>query len=236
MMMMTNKNEFLFDCDTIYQISTSIAISNGCLDGFLTLKEIKRLGNFGIGSITGLEGEIIYLNDEFHHFSDNGLTNRTNEDFMSPRMLITNFKSKNMIEINQNTTYQKIKKIIESSMPTQNIMYAIKIIGVFNWVKIKCFPKQIKPYPQGPIELTCHENALELQNISGVLVGYFMTDLFKKVNSSKYHFHFMSADKKHGGHLVDCQITNCNIEIDSKHNLMLFLPNTSTYYNVDLIG
>jgi acetolactate decarboxylase len=49
-----------------------------------------------------------------------------------------------------------------------------------------------------------------------------------------YHFHFLSDDKKAGGHLLECQLTAGKLAIDYTYKLNLVLPEKSDFYNTDL--
>lgn len=230
---MINNKKILSQYNTIYQISTFGALVEGCLDGFISLKELRKLGNFGIGGITGLDGEITCLDGEFYHLLENGSINFADKKAMSPRMTMSFFKASRSININQPFFYNDLQKIIESSIPSKNIMYAIKIIGDFTFVKTKCYPKQNKPYPRGGVKIASSKKIFEMSNIRGTMIGYFMPEHLKELGYFKYHFHFLSADKKYGGHIIDFKIIQGNIEIDDKHNLFVSLPKSIDYYKAD---
>ena len=54
------------------------------------------------------------------------------------------------------------------------------------------------------------------------------------MNMAGYHFHFLTDDKKGGGHLLECQMVSGILEIDYSYGLNLVLPNQSDFYNTDL--
>ncbi len=47
------------DRDVVFQASTIGALLDGVYDGDITLGELRRHGDFGIGTVNGLDGELI---------------------------------------------------------------------------------------------------------------------------------------------------------------------------------
>jgi acetolactate decarboxylase len=60
--------------------------------------------------------------------------------------------------------------------------------------------------------------------VPGVMVGFFVPNFMGAVNPPGYHFHFLSGDRKAGGHLLDCEMKKVKIEIDYISNFSMFLP------------
>lgn len=54
------------------------------------------------------------------------------------------------------------------------------------------------------------------------------------VNVPGYHFHFLSKDKKSGGHILDCITQNIKIEIEAVNNFELKFPVSNEFYNAEL--
>jgi acetolactate decarboxylase len=56
----------------------------------------------------------------------------------------------------------------------------------------------------------------------------------KGINVPGYHFHFITEDKKAGGHLLECQTEDIRIGIDYTSNSYLSLPEDDEFYNAEL--
>ena len=221
------------DRDVVYQISTYGALFEGVLDGFISLKELRTIGDFGIGGITGLDGEILLLDGNFYHIKEDGTAGAADEAMMSSKMLISFFKADKSIWLDRPMKYQNFQGYLESLLPTKNIMYAVKIVAHFKYIKTKCFPKQIKPYPN-IITIAPLKKIHELKNVKGILAGYVMPEHLNEIFGAKFHFHYLSTDKRFGGHLLDFELFNGTVEIDGNHNLKLILPHSTDYYKADL--
>jgi acetolactate decarboxylase len=49
-----------------------------------------------------------------------------------------------------------------------------------------------------------------------------------------YHLHFLSADRKTGGHVLDFRVVKAKLEIDDTGTLTLMLPDDKEFYAADL--
>jgi acetolactate decarboxylase len=52
-------------------------------------------------------------------------------------------------------------------------------------------------------------------------------------NITGYHFHFLSADKTRGGHIIDFTAENITIEIDYLKSFAVDIPQTTDLKNYD---
>ncbi len=91
-------------------------------------------------------------------------------------------------------------------LPSVENPCAIRIDGHFKSVKVRSVPRQEKPY-QGLEDAVKHQTEFQLKNVSGTLVGFRFPHYMDGVNVPGYHFHFITADKKAGGHALDCCAT-----------------------------
>ena len=54
------------------------------------------------------------------------------------------------------------------------------------------------------------------------------------VSQSGFHFHFISDDKKSGGHVLECKTKNVVVDIDHIRDFELDLPENEEFDIVDL--
>ena len=52
--------------DTMFQTSTINALMQGVYDGNTTFKELRSYGDFGLGTVQALDGEMIELDGQFY--------------------------------------------------------------------------------------------------------------------------------------------------------------------------
>lgn len=219
--------------DTIYHLSTYGALFSGNLDGFESIKNLKEKGDFGIGGITGLDGEVLIINNEAYHFDINGDAKIIDENELSPKMIVSFFNPNKTTFIEENMNYQKFTDSLINSFTSKNVMYAIKFDGYFKEIQTKCYPKQNSPY-NDLTKMAKERSILDLKNIYGTLVGFYIPEYLNEVSGVDFHFHFISMDKKNGGHVIDFILDSGTLKIDAKHKLQVILPNCPKFYNSNL--
>jgi acetolactate decarboxylase len=110
-------------------------------------------------------------------------------------------------------------------------MVAIHIKGSFNSLKTRAFPAVTqKPY-QPLASMLNLQSFFHFVSIEGDLVGYKLPRYMDGANITGYHFHFLSGDKKSGGHIIDFTATNLTIEIDYMDSFTVDIPQTADFKN-----
>lgn len=57
---------------SVYQVSVIDALMQGVMEGVISVKELLRRGDFGIGTFEGLGGELIVWGDKAYNCRDDG--------------------------------------------------------------------------------------------------------------------------------------------------------------------
>lgn len=221
------------DRDALYQVSTLYALMEGVYDGSATLAELGNHGDFGLGTYEGLDGEMIELDHHFYQVKADGVVYSPSDDTKSPFAAVTYFEPDHQFAVKQPLDMKGLQSAIESMLPTKNIIYAVRIDGEFSYIKTRSVPKQNKPYPRLS-EVTKTQPTFEFKQVKGTIIGYWLPDYMKGVNMPGFHLHFISDDRKAGGHLLDCVIDSGKIQLDDTFRLNLVLPTDSDFYRKDL--
>ncbi len=62
-----------------------------------------------------------------------------------------------------------------------------------------------------------------MRDVDGVIVGFWHPQYLEGINVAGYHCHFLTADHRAGGHLLDCRIKQAKVEL-SQMNAIRFAP------------
>ncbi|MCO4291489.1 acetolactate decarboxylase [Solitalea sp. MAHUQ-68] len=196
-----------------YQYGIADAFIGGLYKGTLTLNELKQHGNFGLGAPDLLDGELIVLDGKVYQTKANGETFEPNNKVTTSLSFVTFFKADTSFVINSQLSEQSASAYILNLLKNKNRMYAIKITGTFDKVKTRAFP----PFKQEPFpplsSILDQQQFFNFQNIEGTLVGFYLPSYLNGVSIAGLHFHFLSSDKKHGGHILNYSGSNFKIEI-----------------------
>ncbi|MFA6978359.1 MAG: acetolactate decarboxylase [Ignavibacteriaceae bacterium] len=216
------------ETNVLYQYSVINALSAGVYDGDLTVKELKKFGNFGLGTFNNIDGEMIVLDGKIYQVKTDGIPVEAKKNLLSPFAAVTFFKSDTTIEVKTPQTLKEIKKIIDAAVPSANYLYAINISGEFQKVKTRSVPRQQQPFPD-LASVIKNQVTFEKASINGTVIGFKLPEFIDGVNVKDFHFHFLSDDKIFGGHLLDLIIEKGKIEIGIIKEFRCQLPSTKNY-------
>ena len=199
--------------DVLFQVSTMNAILERDYDGEITYKELRQHGDFGIGTFNGLDGELFALEGKFYQIKADGMAYPVDDSMKTPFAVVTFFEPDKSVLLDETFDYKQLQQYLDNLLPTKDIFYAIKIEGTFKYIKARNIPRQNKPYPQFS-EVVKSQLIFEFHNVEGTMVGFWCPAYLEEINVPGYHLHFITKDKKTGGHLLECQVQDVKIEID----------------------
>jgi acetolactate decarboxylase len=217
----------------VTQISTYPALEMGLYDGDVTYAELARMGNFGIGTFDGMDGEMIALDGHFYQALHDGSVRRAADSLETPFATVTFFAAEQRVQpAGPLASYDSLKAYLAEVAPPANEPYAIRLDGAFPYIKIRSIPRQSEPYP--PLADVLAEQAVwEWKDIRGTLVGYWFPEYLSALNAPGYHLHFISEDRQVAGHLLDCSLDGATVAIDTLDRVTLQIPQTGAYAAAD---
>lgn len=216
------------DKDVIYQVSTLNALMQGMYDGEVSIAELREHGNIGLGTFDALDGEMVCVDGKYYQVKGDGSVARAVSTARTPYAVITYFAPFSKIEMAGLSNMAELTAFLEDNIPSRNIFYAIKITGTFKYVKTRSVPKQVPPYPRLS-KVVQTQPVFEASDIKGTIVGFRSPDYVKGLSVAGYHFHFLSADEKFGGHLLDCAVQAAAAEVDDKTEFFMRLPSSREF-------
>ena len=219
--------------DVLFQVSTINALLEGIYDGEISFRELKKHGDLGLGTFNSLDGEMTMIDGEVYQVKSDGKVYVMPDSAKTPFSVVTFFEEDTSIVLDSFMDYKTLEEFMDKALPTKNIIYAIKIEGLFKYVRTRSVPAQEKPYP--PLaEVVKTQTEFEFYNEKGTLVGFRLPDYIKGINVPKYHLHFITEDREGGGHLLECETDKVKIGIDFTGELFVSLPQIKEFYDVDL--
>lgn len=221
--------------DTLFQASTISSLMEGVFDGTMAFKELRAHGDFGVGTVDNLDGEMIGLDGQFYQVRSNGVAYRINDSMETPFAEVVFFNPDEALTLNSTSNLTQIEGYLDNKLATKNLFYAIRIDGTFDYVKTRSVPVQSKPYPT-LAEAVKGQKIFEFHNISGTLVGFRFPDFANGINVAGYHMHFITSDRSSGGHLLDLKIENASIKVDDLSRLEMVLPGNEEFSRAKISG
>lgn len=197
---------------TFYQYNIWAAFVNKVFDGHLKVSFLKQHGDIGLGSFDHLDGEMVMLNGIAYRIREDGVVSEGNPDDEIAYADACFFKSDTSIHVNSFRNYDSLRSRLNQYLPSPNHFYAFTIHGVFDSLTLGGVPKQSPPFEKGLDVLIPQRPVFKGGNITGTMVGFYCPQFIGDINTSGYHFHFISDDKQLGGHVMELT-SGKNVEI-----------------------
>jgi acetolactate decarboxylase len=217
----------------IFQTSTINALLESVYDGDVTFAELARHGDLGLGTFDALDGEMIALDGEFFQARSDGSVRRVAPDMRTPFAVMIPFDPTLDVVIAEPADYAGLMQALDAAAPSTNLFYALRADGRFDWIKLRAVPRQEKPYPP-LVEVTADQPEFEHRGIEGSLVGFRFPDYTQGLNVPGYHVHFLSADRRAGGHVLGFTTAELRVRIDVTSQFHLSVPRARAFLEADL--
>ena len=221
------------DRHLVYQTSLMSALLDGIYDGDTTVATLLEHGDFGLGTFNALDGEMLILDGVCYRMRADGTVDPADGDDLSPFAVVTEFVPTVTIPVDGPATRDQAVALINERLQSANYLYAVRLTGEFEWVRVRAVQRQEKPY-QPMSEAIRGEKTLEFGRSTGVVAG-FRTPLYGQgIGVPGGHVHYIDAARGHGGHVLDFKLSSGIIEICIGTDLHLELPLTAEFKQADL--
>lgn len=217
----------------VTQASTYDALYRGLYDGEVQLRKMAPLGNQGLGTVDHFDGEVFLLNGKFHVIRGDGhVETITDLNITSPFLEVESFRGDLTRPLPAGTTYAQLQQSPLDVLPSQNIIYAVRLEGVFQHVKTRSIPRQNKPYV--PLsELSKTQPTFEFTNVTGTMVGFWSPPSAKGVALAGWHLHFLTADQQGGGHVLEFTTRDAVLKMDECQEFHWLIPDSDDFRRAD---
>jgi acetolactate decarboxylase len=211
------------DFDAAFQTSTIEALLDGRYEGDLTIGELLRHGDLGIGTIDRLDGELIVVDGEPYVASADGAVRRVEPDVRTPFAVVVHHRATATHELSAVDGFEALTATIDGAMSTAAEIAAVRVDGSFTRLVLRSVARQVPPYP--PLhEVVGHQHEWEIGPTAGSLVGFRFPDATAGIEVAGWHLHYLAHDRSHGGHVIDASLSTGRLTIDTTADLHVELP------------
>ncbi len=217
----------------VYQTSTMSALLDGVYDGDVTIRELLQHGNFGLGTFNGLDGEMLVLDGVCYELRSDGSAHVAEPTQRTPFAVVTWFDADRTFDVSEPVDRAALKARIDESLPSTNLIVAVRVSGDFSEMRTRTVTEQHRPYPPFS-EATDDQQEVTFSDVTGTLAGFRMPEYEQGISVAGYHSHFVDADRRHGGHALDYRLTRGRVEVSVRSDLHLSLPRTPEFLAAEL--
>ena len=216
----------------LYVTAPVNALVEGLYQQDSSMAEVLAHGDFGIGTFNDLDGEMVVVDGRVYQLRADGVAHAVDAQTRTPFACVTRFRPYSFEDIAQVLDYGELIALLGRLLPSPNMLYAIRIDGVFAHVRVRSVPRQESYRPL--LEVARDLPEFEFDDSAGTLVGFWTPAFLQSIAVPGFHFHFLTHDRTRGGHLLDCRPRQIRISLQHIARLELGLPLTLDYLTAEL--
>lgn len=209
----------------LFQTSTIQALLSGAFDGDVTLHELLEHGDLGLGTLNGLDGELIVIDGEAFKAELDCTLSRPDGQSQTPYAVVVPFAPGRLELIPGLSHGAALERRLWPDADLPRAPAAIRIDGRFETIRVRSVPKQVPPYPSLG-EAIGHQHVCELHDICGSMVGFCFPDGLAGIEIVGSHLHFACDQRSRGGHVLDYTVCDATVRVDDATELHVELPGT----------
>lgn len=222
--------------ESIYQVALLQSLTQGYYDGIIKVSELKEHGDIGIGTFEGVNGEMIVLDGKVYQALGDGSVQEADNDETVPFSNVTFFDKDITSDISDIKNIDALKENLNKTVDEngRNMFYFVKINGTFDKMNVRSELKQKKPYKSLDKALATDQREFNYKDVKGTVVALYCPDYMDGLNTPGWHFHFVSDDRKKGGHILELAFDNAKAEMDKTSGFEMKLSDNKTFQKLEL--
>jgi acetolactate decarboxylase len=217
---------------TVFQVSTSGALVAGVYDREVSVRTLLHHGDFGLGTFADLDGEMVVVDGRAYQIQGSGRVSEASPDAGAPFAVITQFEASNDVSIGPVRSFKDLEVSCDPFRRSGNLFYALRLDGLFKRVRARA----VNPLMAGTglVDAAKAQSEFTFTDLEGMLIGLWSPGFSSAFSVPGYHFHFLSADYQHGGHLLDLAAGPLRLRVEPLTDFHLVLPETEAFLKADL--
>jgi len=248
----------------VYLCAPVNALVEGIYEEHIPISQIRAHGDFGLGTLDDLDGEMVMLDGRVYQIAGDGQVREVTEPATTPFACVTFYAPISHDELTyeplargavgggsptrgggppgetdhggeppeaDGLPYADFQRWLLDLLPSPNLFYALRIEGSFAHVRVRSVPKQENYRPL--VEVAREQAEFTFEQTEGTLAGFFTPSFLESLSVPGLHLHFLSADRRSGGHLLECRPLRVRAGVQFIRTLELALPLSLDYLTWD---
>jgi acetolactate decarboxylase len=219
--------------DAVYVSAPFVGLLEGLFDGDVSIAELARHGDIGLGALDASDGELILLDGQAYQAKGDGAVTVRHDSERTPFAMSVFFEADRTIAAGEVSDLPALRALLDRELEEASVPLAFRIEGTFASITTRSVHRQQVPYRR-LIEVIKEQVVLEQKDVSGTIVGFRMPDYTAGLSIPGYHFHFVSAERKTGGHVLAFRSGRLRIAVDRCSGIDVNIPQSPAFSRVHL--
>jgi acetolactate decarboxylase len=221
------------DVDALVQFSLVAALAAGDYGGGAPLSEVRKSGDFGLGTFDRLDGEMILLDGAFYQVQADASVHRRDGGNSAPFATVKFFNQDGAFAEVSAKSLSELDQWFDRRLPNAQIPVAIRLRGRFDELTLRSAPPQTPPF-RPLADVIDDQVTWQRRNVPGTLIGFRCPKWMGTLNVAGYHWHFLSDDRTIGGHVLDCRFKGATAAYDECATVLIHLPDSKSFEQIDM--
>lgn len=219
---------------SMFQVSTSGALVEGLYQGAVTVGDLRRHGDTGLGTFEDLDGELIMIDGHCYQARSDGSVIEAGDDTLTPFATVVSFVADERHDLDNITSYDDLTKRLDALRLSDNEFLAWRITGLCSSLTVRTACRHASGTPL--VEAVADQAVFDLTDIPVTIVGFWSPAYAEAVAIPGYHLHCVSDSRARGGHVFDLTAPGLAVEIHRVTDLHLALPETQEFLEAHISG
>ena len=222
----------LNEASKIYQVSTLQALLMGYNKSVISIEELLRNGNIGLGTFENLDGEMIVLDGHCYRAMQSGEIMEPTPDTGVPFSAVAFMQGERTFPLSGIGSISDLREELTVKVEEGfglNSIHIARIDGLFQRVDAR----SAAPYqaPHVPLKDVMGDLQKEFvfEQQRGTLVCVYFPDYLDGINAEGWHLHFITEDRRRGGHVLDLALAEGTVRLMKLNSLEMRLPHDPSF-------
>ncbi len=220
------------DNSKIFQVSTLQALALGYSRAVINVGEMLCHGDIGLGTFEDVNGEMIVTEGRCYKADNSGIVTETPDDTGVPFAAVAFLKEDSRSELGAVGDIGQMKEFLNNRIEEEfslNSMHIVRIDGSFGKVCARSGRGVRAHHVTLKESLSKTQKVFTFENVTGTLVCVYFPDYMDGINAPGWHLHFISDDRRSGGHVLDFSLEHGTAVFDRKTSIEIKLPHEPAF-------
>ena len=216
----------------MYQVSTLQALALGYTRSVVRTDELLSHGNTGLGTFEDVNGEMIVIDRHCYQAAEKGSVTEMPPDTGVPFASVANLQGDRVFTLSEIPDIEHLKMELNLKIEEDfglNSMHIAKIEGDFERVDARSESAYRSHHVELKDILGKTQKSFCFEQIRGTMVCIYYPDYMDGINAPGWHLHFISEDRKWGGHVFNLQMKRGEVFLDKINRIEIQLPSEPAF-------
>ncbi len=179
----------------VTQFAVIDALLAGAYESGLRVAEARSIGDFGLGCVDHLGGEVVIVDGEAIECTLDGPPVAMDDDDILPFAIVCRFPEVPRVGLGEQD-FAGFEASVEGALTSRNLFHAVHFDGVLSEVRVRVTPRQQHPFPR-LAEVTSHQVETVARDIRGTVVGFWTPAIYQGIAVAGLHHPLPKRGSQH---------------------------------------